>query len=76
MSKYRTSISVLYRIELALTSIPWHPRVFFMQTLNESFDVPNIELVHIDYIGFVLIGIVSNSIPISISNTRLYSYKV
>ena len=45
--QYRISIYLIEHIFKFLPSIPWHPRAFYADVLNESLDVSNIEIVRI-----------------------------
>ena len=56
--------------------------VFYLQLLSESFDVSNIELVSISFFAYWYcieldsdIGIVSNSIPLSVSYRTRFRYR-
>ena len=69
-SKYRNIEDSIYRnIEGVLPSIPRYPRVFYADTERKLRCIYQISKSYISTI-FLFIDIVSNSIPVSISNTN------
>ena len=71
----KMKFSTCRNVDRVLPSISEHPRVFLLRYWTKVLIyISNIEIVHIDYFFFKnIIGIVSKSIPISISTTITYT---